>query len=154
MLLSGEINSLLMVFPADDFRLERDPSDEPGVPQRLSGPILIVEDDPDIRDTLAEILEYEGHTVVTAVDGEDALKRVAGGLQPGLVLLDLLLPGYNGWGVAGRLRQYPALAEVPIVVISAVHDLEQQAESLGAAGCLNKPVEVERLLVLVKRFAR
>jgi CheY-like chemotaxis protein len=154
MLLSGEINTLLMVLGPDDAGADRAPELPPGTPRRLSGPILIVEDDPDIRETLAEILEYEGHAVVAAASGEEALERLVGGLQPGVVLLDLMMPGVNGWGLAGRIRQIPALLEVPIVVVSGVHDLEQQATKLGAAGCLNKPVEVERLLALVHRFSR
>ena len=154
MLLSGEIHSLMMLLGPDDPGPGREPELPPGDPRRLRGPILIVEDDPAIRETLAEILEYEGHAVVTAKDGCDALERLNGGLQPGLILLDLMMPGVSGWGLAGQLRQNPALAEVPIVVISGVHDLEQQATQLGAAGFLNKPVEVERLLEFVTRYAR
>lgn len=154
MLLPGEINPLLMVFGPDDAPEPRPEHDDPvaGRKGRLDGPILIVEDDADIRDTLAEILEYEGFDVVPAASGQEALERLRTGLQPGLILLDLMMPGIDGWGMAGRFRQMPKLSGVPVLVLSGVHDIEQQAASLRVEGCLTKPVEVERLLELIHRF--
>jgi two-component system chemotaxis response regulator CheY len=154
LLLSSEINPLLMVLGPNG-EPERSPEHaDPAASRkgRLNGPILIIEDDAAIRDTLAEILEYEGFGVVATASGEEALQRLQEGLEPGLILLDLMMPGINGWGVAGQLRRLPALASVPVVVVSGVHDIEQQAASLGVQGCLDKPVEVERLLEIIQRF--
>lgn len=154
LLLPGEINPLLMVLGPDGASGYQPEHADRAVTRsgRLNGPILIVEDDVDIRETLAEILEYEGFDVVPTANGDEALEQLEAGLRPGLILLDLMMPGTNGWGVAGQLRQVPALARIPVVVISGVHDLEQQAATLGAAGCLIKPVEVERLLETIYRF--
>jgi CheY-like chemotaxis protein len=154
LLLPAELNPLLMVLGSNDDLGASPEFLDPVVARkgRLDGPILIIEDDADIRDTLAEILEYEGFSVVATASGKEALERLQTGLQPGLILLDLMMPELNGWGVAGQLRQIPALAGVPVVVVSGVHDIEQQAKSLGAEDSLAKPVEVERLLEIIHRF--
>lgn len=154
LLLSSEINPLLIALGSDGVPSPRPEQSQPraGHARRLNGPILIVEDDTDIRDTLAEILEYEGFDVVPAASGQEALDRLRAGLLPGLILLDLMMPGINGWGVAGQLRQMPALAEVPVVVVSGVCDIKSQTASLQVDGCLAKPVEVERLLETIHRF--
>ena len=154
MLLPDEINPLLMILGAgDDSELNPQPAD-PVTSRKgqLNGPILIVEDDADIRDTLAEILEYEGFDVVPTAGGQEALEQLGAGLQPGLILLDLMMPGINGWGLAGQFRQMPTLTGVPIVVVSGVHHVEQQSATLGVEGCLTKPVEVNRLLEIIHRF--
>lgn len=154
MILPGELNPLLLALGADGApEFEPEHADPATIRRgRLNGPILIIEDDADIRDTLTEILEYEGFHVVPTASGEEALRQLHHGLRPGLILLDLMMPGVNGWGVAGQLRRIPALASVPVVVISGVHDVEQQAAALNVAGCLLKPVEVERLLEIIHRF--
>lgn len=154
MILPGEINPLLLALGSDGASGTDPEHSDPVVigRRRLNGPILIIEDDAAIRDTLAEILEYEGFRVVAIASGEAALQQLQAGLRPGLILLDLTMPEVNGWGIAGQLRRIPALAGVPVVVISGVHDVEQQAAALGVDGCLLKPVEVERLLEIISRF--
>jgi CheY-like chemotaxis protein len=154
LLLPGEINPLLIALGSDGGPPPQPERDNlpAGHACRLDGPILIVEDDADIRDTLAEILEYEGFDVVPAAGGRDALEHLRAGLQPGHIHLDLMMPGINGWGVAGQLRQFPALAGVPVVVMSGIHDIERQTASLPVDGRLTKPVEVERLLEIIRRF--
>lgn len=156
LLLPSELNPLLMILgPQDDPGASPEFADPAANRKgRLDGPILIIEADADIRDTLAEILEYEGFSVVPTSSGEEALELVHAGLHPGLILLDLMMPGINGWGVAGQLRQIPALTGVPVVVVSGVRDVEQQAASLAVEGYLLKPVEVERLLEIIHRFCQ
>src|SRR5262249_5668665 len=72
---------------------------------------------------------------------------------PDLILLDLMLPGMDGWEFRKRQRGDPALAPVPVVLISGAEGLGQAAEALAAAGCLEKPIDVTRLLAEVRRHA-
>ena len=107
--LSGEVNVLLtMVGPGDrsDDPHERDLA--AGMPRRDSSPpVMIVEDDRDILETLTEILECEGHCVIPVYSAEEALQRLQAGPTPGLILLDLLLPGVSGWGSRVSFNEIP-----------------------------------------------
>jgi DNA-binding response OmpR family regulator len=113
-------------------------------------PVLIVDDDRDIRETLRDLLELEGFPAITARDGAEALERMRRD-RPCLVLLDLIMPVMDGAEVFRRRAADPDLARVPVAVISAVVDLEHRIAPLEAAGFLEKPVEIERLLELVRR---
>lgn len=124
----------------------------------LSSPpcILVVEDDFDIRDTLAQILEAEGYVVRGAANGHEALEllRRDRGDLPALILLDLMMPVMNGWQFRAEQLQDPELATIPVVVISADASVHQKAASIDAASFLKKPVQLETLLDTVFRFAR
>ncbi|MGV3722637.1 MAG: response regulator [Actinomycetota bacterium] len=154
--LFGEINTLLtLIGPGGgpDDEPERDLTDR--APRRDGPrPVMIVESDRDILETLTEILEYEGHRVISVGTAEEAVQRLQAGPTPGLILLELVLPGMSGWGLAGQLQRDPALAGVPIVVVSGALDIERQARSLGMADCVTKPVQVEQLLEIVDRYCR
>ncbi len=109
-------------------------------------PVLVVDDDPDIRDTLREILEAEGHAVITAPHGRAALSVLRKGLRPSLILLDLMMPGMSGWELLALLREDPALADLPVAVLSAAGG---RAGPPGATHFLRKPIELDALLDLV-----
>ena len=114
--------------------------------------ILIVDDDPDIRDALSECLRYEGYDVHAAADGRDALDRLEFGLKPDVILLDLMMPVLNGFEVLLALRTRPEWRTIPVVVVSA--NRGYQAEDLqGAVGILRKPVNVDRLISVVEQAA-
>lgn len=115
--------------------------------------VLVVDDDPYIREALAEVLEDEGYPVATAADGEEALERLAGAPAPALILLDLRMPGMSGWELRRRLLADPSLAGIPVVLLSADSRLEEAQAVLGAAGSLRKPPSLEDLLAAVGRFA-
>ena len=109
--------------------------------------VLIVEDDQDIRESLAEILATEGYTVRTAGNGQDALEMLK--LQrPCLVLLDLMMPVMNGWQVAAEIRDNPKLPTIPFCILSAISD---QAPA-GTVCILRKPLDLEKLLAVVHRY--
>ena len=95
--------------------------------------ILIVEDDNFLRSLTAKRLEKEGYTVAVAVDGESALVT-AQDEQPDLILLDLLLPGLDGFGVLGKLKAHNDLKKVPVIVFSNLGQKEdiEKAKLLGA----------------------
>src|SRR5512146_3180553 len=109
------------------------------------GRILVVDDEPMVRDTLAQVLADEGYMVDIAVDGEDALDRVQQA-RPDAILLDLMMPGMNGRQFLQALRNEPAYAQVPVLIMPAVHGLEVNLATIGASEVVEKPFQVEDLL--------
>ena len=112
--------------------------------------ILFVEDDADIRDTLADVLEEDGYTVKSASHGQEALELLHGGLRPSLILLDLMMPIMNGWQFRAQQLKEPDLSGIPVVVVSAGANIEQSAAGLSAAGFVKKPVVLDTLLNAVR----
>jgi CheY-like chemotaxis protein len=112
---------------------------------------LVVDDSPDIRTILSYLLSDLGFTIVEAADGHDAV-RVARQCQPDLILLDLCIPGLDGWEVVARLRSDPALEEVPIVIMTAyyVGSTEQLARRAGCQRVIPKPFDLFALTRLVQ----
>jgi CheY-like chemotaxis protein len=110
-------------------------------------PVLVTEDDHEIREALEALLTEVGYRVLTAADGKQALellRRLAGSDDfPTVMLLDLMMPVMNGWEVLTELRNDPALSSLPVVVVSA---FAEQAPKQGVYSVLRKPVEVKQLL--------
>jgi DNA-binding response OmpR family regulator len=109
------------------------------------GRILVVDDEPMVRDTLGQVLVDEGYVVDVAVDGEDALDRVHDA-RPDAILLDLMMPGMNGRQFLQALRNDPAYTQVPVLIMTAVHGLEVNLASIGASEVVEKPFDVDDLL--------
>ncbi|MDF2694586.1 MAG: response regulator [Labilithrix sp.] len=115
--------------------------------------VFVVEDDPDIRDMITQILELEGYCVRTATDGSDALMQIrAQGQHPALILLDLMMPVMNGWEFRTAQLQDPRLASIPVVVLSGDGTVAAKAGTMHANGFLKKPVDLNALLQTVERF--
>jgi CheY-like chemotaxis protein len=114
--------------------------------------VLIVEDDASVREALATFLECEGYGVIEAGDGVEALQRLRATTDVGLILLDLMMPVMNGWEFRDEQTKDPALASIPVVIITADTQATRKATAVGAAGCLLKPVEFPELLTYVDRF--
>ena len=114
--------------------------------------VLVVEDDFDLRDALVPILEYDGHKVVSAANGQEALERLRAMSPPSLILLDLLMPVMNGEEFRVEQLRDPRLASIPVLVLSAHAGAEECATRLGVAGCLRKPVDIDALLDEVRRM--
>jgi CheY-like chemotaxis protein len=119
--------------------------------EQSSRKILIVEDDEQARDTLAAVLEEAGYTVDCAANGQEALNHLAQAPAPCLVLLDLLMPVMNGWEFVRIARDNPALAPIPIIVLSAIYN---SGAPLGIAAFLTKPLLIPELLEAVARHCR
>ncbi|WP_437637305.1 response regulator [Sorangium sp. So ce854] len=117
-----------------------------------SGRILVVEDDLDIRSILSQLLMFEGYDVEEAADGAEALALLRRGQPPALILLDLMMPVMDGWQLRAELQRDPALASIPVVIVSADVRAEQEASRLRVAGLLKKPLQIEPLLELVHRI--
>ena len=118
----------------------------------LHGPILIVEDDADLRDMMAQLLTLEGFKTETVANGRDALEYLQKGDPPDLILLDLMMPVMDGWEFRRRQREDPAFADVPVVVLSALD--QTRAADLGGTAFLKKPLDFDRLLELVRQHCR
>jgi CheY-like chemotaxis protein len=112
-------------------------------------PILVVEDDADLRAAVADILEDEGFHVHVAENGQDALVELDHmGQRPCLVLLDLMMPVMDGFTFMERLRADPGLSQVPVVVCSA--SVREPPE--GARAMLRKPFEIPALVDAVSGY--
>jgi signal transduction histidine kinase len=112
------------------------------------GTVLVVEDDADIRDSLAAVLEDEGLAVSTAQHGAEALRMLRSGPLPSVVLLDLMMPVMNGWELVQRMRDDPRLAAIPVVVTSAAADRPPPEVDC----VLPKPIDLARLLEAVRGY--
>ncbi len=109
-------------------------------------PVLVVDDDPDILETVGEVIAAEGIPVVVAANGRAALDILGAGLRPSLVVLDLMMPVVSGWEVLEAIRADRALADVPVAVLSAAGG----RAPAGATCFLRKPIELDTLLELIR----
>jgi len=119
-------------------------------PPHVHCPILIVEDDEDLREMMAQLLALEGFKAETAANGREALAYLAQGDRPDVILLDLMMPVMDGWEFRRHQVTDPALAAVPVVVLSALEPA--RAEALQGVAFLKKPLDFDRLLELVRGF--
>ena len=122
-----------------------------------AGNVLIVEDDPEVREMITALLATEGFYTVAAGDGLEALHllrtvRHRAPDAPCLVLLDLKMPRLGGTEFRRAQLDDPTVANVPIVVMSGATDLEQRAEAMGAVATLTKPLDFDVLIEVVKRY--
>jgi DNA-binding response OmpR family regulator len=116
--------------------------------------ILVADDDPVILRLLEVNLGLEGFEVETANRGEDAVER-ARQIQPDVVILDVMMPGMTGYDVAGRLKEDPSTAAIPIVFLSARTQEEDRVRGreLGVAAYVTKPFDPGDLMDIVRRLA-
>lgn len=114
--------------------------------------ILVADDEWEVRELVRTILEWEDYAVVEAKDGEDALAQ-AQAIQPDLILLDVRMPKMNGLDVLESLQADPALASIPVVMLSVLTNYPQVGTALrnGAVAYLPKPFEIPDLARMVKR---
>ncbi|HEU5099317.1 MAG TPA: response regulator [Roseiflexaceae bacterium] len=117
--------------------------------------ILIVEDQPEIRTVIAEILVDEGYQVASVTNGMEALTYLREQAEPPhLILLDLGMPVMTGWEFREEQQRDPALTGIPVIVMSALPDLNRKAAALQATDCLDKPIELDALLGMVARYCQ
>lgn len=110
--------------------------------------VLIVDDESDIRQAVAEVLAEEGHQVVAAGDGEEALAQIRA-FHPELVLLDLMMPVMNGWEFRAAQKGDPDISQIPVVILSAMG----REGAIDADGYIQKPFDLDMLLTAVRRHA-
>ena len=122
----------------------------------MADPVLLVDDHPDARDVIRRFLEHHGYAVTTAVNGEDALDKLAAGLRPCLILLDVMMPVMDGPTFAENLRRNRdrTLAETPIVLITGAFDVESAKKRSRASDVIFKPVSFETVGKVVGQHCR
>jgi CheY-like chemotaxis protein len=113
--------------------------------------ILLVEDDTDIREEMAALLQSEGYRVAQARNGRDALDQLKQ-IEPCIILLDLMMPVMNGWDFRAEQLADPALKGIPTVIVSGAAQAAQEARSLQATAFLQKPFDFEPLLDVISQY--
>jgi GAF domain-containing protein/CheY-like chemotaxis protein len=136
-----------------------DTPEEPAPPSAVSpdppstaGTILVVDDDPAVRDLMQRFLSREGFRVVTAPGGEEGL-RLARERRPDAITLDVMMPGMDGWAVLSALKADAAVADIPVIMLTIVDD-RNLGYALGAAEYLTKPIDRERLVTVLEKYRR
>ena len=113
-------------------------------------PVLIVEDDADLRDMMAQLLSLEGYDAATVANGSEALQYLHRDIaKPHVILLDLMMPVMDGWEFRQRMKADPEIAKLPVIVLSALDP--SKARDVDAAAFLKKPLDFDRLLALVRQ---
>jgi len=110
--------------------------------------VLVVDDNVDAAQALAQILDFEGYGVVIANDGRRALEYLKQHPRPDLIILDLMMPVMNGWELRSTIREIPALASIPVIVMTALGD----PQVIEADAIIRKPIDLERMLKIVSRL--
>jgi CheY-like chemotaxis protein len=116
-------------------------------------PLMIVDDDDDLRDALADVMTAQGYEVAAFADARAALAALEEGVTPFVILLDLMMPGMSGWEFRAAQLENPTLAPIPVVVVTAAGNLSDGARTLSSVEVLHKPFTLEILLPLVARYA-
>jgi CheY-like chemotaxis protein len=115
-------------------------------------PVLIVEDDDDLREMMAQLLSLEGFQAAAVANGQEALEYLRQGTAPDLILLDMMMPVMDGWEFRRRQKSDPSMAEVPVIVFSALD--QGRITDISAEAILKKPLDFDRLLELVRMYCR
>jgi CheY-like chemotaxis protein len=113
--------------------------------------ILVVDDDTDLRETVADALVEEGYEVATAPNGAEALRLLRAGARPNVILLDLMMPVLDGWGFRAEQLRDPSIASIPVIVFTAYAVSDEAAEKLKADRMLRKPILLRDLFATVAR---
>jgi CheY-like chemotaxis protein len=115
-------------------------------------PVLIVEDDDDLREMMAQFLSLEGFQAAAVANGREALDYLQHENAPDLILLDMMMPVMDGWEFRRHQKADPVMAEVPVVVLSALDQV--RVADVHAEAILKKPLDFDRLLELVRVYCR
>ena len=131
---------------------ESNTSSRPRSSEKGYCPVLIVEDDADLREMMAQLVALEGYQAHTVANGREALDYLRHSQRPELILLDLMMPVMDGWEFRREQRKDPAIADVPVVVLSALDP--SRGADIGAVEFLKKPLDFDRLLALVRDYCQ
>ncbi|NJN68270.1 MAG: response regulator [Chloroflexaceae bacterium] len=118
-------------------------------PLGIESTVLVIDDDPVVRELVSRWLVREGLHTVTATSGAEGL-RLARELHPDVITLDVMMPGMDGWSVLGALKSDPAVADIPVIMLTIV-DEKEIGFALGATDYLIKPINASRLLSIVRK---
>jgi CheY-like chemotaxis protein len=117
--------------------------------------VMVVEDDGDIREALADVLSDNGYRTLMARDGAEALVVLRSGAErPAAIVLDLMMPVMDGWQFREEQMKHATLSRIPVVLLTAGSDVERKGHAMGASGALRKPVQLAALLEAVEAALR
>lgn len=114
---------------------------------------MIVDDDVDVREALADVLRDFGHEPQEAADGRAALRALKGGARPDVILLDWMMPGMDGPTFRAEQLADPELATIPVVLLTADARFDSKGGQMQVAAALSKPVNLEALLATIERLS-
>jgi CheY-like chemotaxis protein len=115
-------------------------------------PLLLVEDDDELREAMALLLEDEGFVVSRACDGVQALRRLGTGPIPAVILLDIMMPNMNGFRFREEQAKVPAYASIPVIALTAGRGTEYLERKIHADAFINKPFDLQHLLESIERL--
>ena len=118
-----------------------------------AGTVLVIDDEPAVRDLMQRFLAKEGFRVVTAASGEEGLRLAREALSPLAITLDVMMPGMDGWAVLAALKADPELADIPVIMLTMLDD-KNLGFALGASDYLTKPLDRERLTAILAKYRR
>ena len=121
-----------------------------GISQSERNTILVIDDDPVVREMMRRYLEREGFHIVTAADGGEGL-RIAREILPSVITLDVVMPEKDGWDVLRALKSDQKLADIPVVMLTII-DEKNKGYALGASDYVVKPVDRQQLLSVLEKF--
>jgi PAS domain S-box-containing protein len=136
--------------PAPSNEIARPSADPAAVERHRGNLVLVVDDDPNVRELMRRTLDREGFRVEAVASGGDGLQQ-ARRLLPDAIILDVMLPDLDGWAVLSTLKSDPALATIPVIVITIVDD-KDLGFSLGASDYLTKPIDRSRLSAILEKY--
>ena len=117
----------------------------------MSRQVLIVEDDPALRETLTQVLADEGYDLLSACDGLEAVNCLKKGKRPDVILLDLSMPVVNGWEFRMFQMREPDLARIPVIIITAGGYTREEVAWLEPSALIPKPVDLPFLLSSIRK---
>lgn len=128
--------------------------------QRLQGAIpntsgkptvLVVDDQPDLRDAITVLLEAEGYAVVDAGNGREALKYLQNGTNVAAIVLDLVMPVMDGWQFLAERRRNAAWLRIPTIVVTGISESKRRQQDLGDVEVFTKPFHFDELFAALRR---
>jgi CheY-like chemotaxis protein len=128
-----------------------EPTADPATPGLDAPTVLVIDDDPTVRDLMTRFLGKMGYLAVPAPSGPEGL-RLARELRPGIITLDVVMPDMSGWDVLNELKADPELASIPVIMITIV-DQEALGLARGASNYLMKPIDRDRLAMALDKHS-
>jgi GAF domain-containing protein/CheY-like chemotaxis protein len=150
----GEGSTFTMRLPAviPETKADAAPAAPSPAAAEAAGTVLVIDDEPTVRDLMQRFLVKEGFRVALATGGEEGV-RLAMELRPDAITLDVMMPGMDGWAVLSALKAAPDLADIPVIMLTIVDD-KNLGYALGASDYLTKPLDRERLLSVLNKYRR
>jgi CheY-like chemotaxis protein len=115
--------------------------------------VLVVDDDPDVREAIAEVVGESGYRTLSAANGREAMAQLqAAQSPPCVILLDIMMPIMDGWEFRAEQSRDPRFGDIPVVVLTAHANMEEVVRRMHAVDCLEKPFDLSILLATLERF--